>query len=190
MTEIKEVIQKLADPNPTAKSVIGTVRSVDMNAKTCDVEVEESFTRYGVRLTAIEDQADTGFIIEPKQGSDVHIRKVEGELPLWEVSLFSEVESVRMKNDSGAEILLKSNGQTHLHGDQFGGLVKIGKLQDNLNSIKTMVDAMNVAIPAALTAVGVGNAANGGTGSTSYTTAMSSQSINIQNMENTDVKHG
>ena len=57
-------------------------------------------------------------------------------------------------------------------------MVKIGELKENLDSLKTFVENMHKAIPAAIAAVGAGTTANGATG----------QSIMIKNMENTKIK--
>jgi len=190
MTNIRQAVEKLANPNPTLKGVIGTFKSVDLNAKTCDVSVEEGYDRLEVRLTAEENQSNTGFIIEPKVGSWVYIQMQEDNDAMWFVSMVSEVASVLLKNDSEASLLLKDNGETHLHGGQFKGLVKLDKVQANIDSLKNYVEAMNAALPIAFTAIGAAMSANGASGGSSYSGAMSALSVSFQNMENPKVKHG
>jgi len=75
-----------------------------------------------------------------------------------------------------------------MNGGNLGGLVKLQELEQNLNSIKTYLSALNGAISAAFTAVGAGPSANGASGAASFNTAMSAQQINYASMENTKIK--
>lgn len=174
MSVLKEAIRKLAsDPMQPPQVVVGKVRSVDWNEKTCVVEVEEGYDRLDVRLLATEGDSPNAFVMKPKVGSEVLVEMVEDNPAMTYVLAFTEVDEL------------------WLRGDAFGGLVKLAEVEHNLDELKVYVEALKAATQAAITAVGVGTAANGPTASSgTFEPAMAIQSINFQNMENPNVKHG
>lgn len=99
MSELKQLIERIIKPMLQKQVVTGTIKSVDMSTCTCDVTVENSYTRKGVRIKSIEDNALTGFILKPSVGSDVTIKMVENDRNMWELSMVSEVDMMYLKGD-------------------------------------------------------------------------------------------
>lgn len=171
-------------------SVVGKVTAVQA-PDTCTVEPIDGGAEYfKVRLRGTIDGSDDGTYAEPKIDSYVIISPLmNDEGQMW-VSRFTEVEKWHIKTDGGAKVEVLANGEVHLNGNSHNGLVKLQQLQANLDDIKSYVEAMNAAIGPAFAAVGAAMSANGAAGQSSYTGAMAGQSITLQNMENTKVKHG
>ncbi len=119
---LRESILRIVMPLLQPQNVVGKVKAVDANARTCDVEVGGSYTRLGVRLRAIEDGAQKGFILYPKVNSYVHISMSDGNRNIWYLSMASEVDNIE------------------LNGGQFGGLIKIQDLVDKVNRLENKVN--------------------------------------------------
>ena len=165
---IERIVRKMLKP----KCVVGKVTAVDATAKTCTVEVEGGYTRYGVRLRADEEGGNTGLYIIPAQNSRVLIEMIEGQTGMWYVAMVSEVNPIC------------------LNGDQYKGLLKLDEVKANMDTLKTYCETLKASTASGLAAVGIGALANGTTGQTAFNTAMASASINFQDMENPKVKHG
>lgn len=100
-----------------------------------------------------------------------------------------EVEEIEITDKMGFKCHLK-DGQLTINGDAFGGIVKIQELNDNLENLKTYCEALKSSIASGLSAVGIGSAANGGTGSQKFNSGMAGQSLDFDAMENETIKHG
>ena len=125
-----------------------------------------------VRLGAVINGNAKNLIIKPKIGSMVLIADMSlGTLRDLAIIGWSEVETIT------------------INGGELGGLVKIQKLEDNLNSLKTMIESIHAALPGAFTAIGAAAAAAGSLGATAYTQAMIGKSISIVDMEDEKIKH-
>ncbi|MNS21777.1 hypothetical protein D3C72_535470 [compost metagenome] len=96
------------------------------------------------------------------------------------------VEELNLKTTVKATL---NSPSTVFNDGKNRGLVKIKALEDNLDSLKLYIEAIHAALPGAFTAIGVGSAANGGTGSAIYLSGMAGKQIVIEDMENTDIKH-
>jgi hypothetical protein len=101
----------------------------------------------------------------------------------------AEVEEIVWVDKSGFEVKL-NNGELTLNGDQFGAMIKIDELQNNLDQLKNYVETMSAAIGPAFAAVGAAMSASGAAGQSSYEGATAASSINFSNMENDVIKHG
>lgn len=173
MSTLKEAIRKLSkDPMLPPQVVVGRVRSVDWSNKTCEVEVEDGYDRLNVRLLATEGNSPNAHVMKPKLHSEVLVEMVEDNPAMTRVCAYTEVDEM------------------WLRGDAFGGLVKLAEVQHNLDELKAYVEAMNTAVSAGINAVGESTSASGSAGSAAYDLAMAPQSINFQDMENPNVKHG
>ena len=95
------------------------------------------------------------------------------------VSQCSEVE----------KITIDCNGDIVINGGDNKGIVKIQELKDNLDSLKSYIEAMNTAISTGFSSVGESSAASGTAGKSAYTSAMTGRSINFKDMEDTKVTH-
>lgn len=103
--------------------------------------------------------------------------------------LYYDKQNKEWKLKVNNTILSVKDGQTTFNDGSNGGLAIVSKIQANLAALKTYVEAMNTALPSAFTAVGVGAAAAGSAGASSYNLAMAGKTITLENMENTKVKH-
>lgn len=159
-------IQNLVPPG----TVIGKVKEV--NGETCTVTLEaEKQDLFHVRLRASVNGHESGIIVSPAVGSYVLVSSIESDGRSHYITSVSEIDGIV------------------INGGKNRGMVKIDELEANLKALKEYVEAINTALPAAFTAIGSGSTANGGTGATSYQNAMSGKSIELEDMENTNIKH-
>lgn len=166
-------------------SFLATVESVDAAQYSCTVKIVGSDgILENVRLKA-EFQKNYGLAAIPKKGSFVVVTALTAAG--YFVSLCSEVETIELKIDSTG-LIIDKDGFVFNGGDN-AGVVKIDELKKNLESLKTFVEKMNNALPAAFTAIGAGPTASGAAGTSSYSGAMSGAVISFGDMENKKVKH-
>lgn len=182
MSNLRNIIRQLAgNPASTARLMVCEVKAVDQEARTVDVEpLDEGAPLLGVNLQANQGN-QVGLLQVPRVGSYVVVATLSG-YEAGVVVLMEDVERVEaVVGDYSLE--LSDEGIT-LNGGRLGGLVKIQELQQNLNTLKTYCEGLSNAVKTGLTAVGVGTAANGGTGASTFQTAMSGQAIVFKDMEN------
>jgi hypothetical protein len=120
--EMVEAIERIVKRMLKAKAVVGKVTAIDTSTKTCTVEVEGGYTRYGVRLRADEEGSSTGLYIIPANNSRVVIEMIEGQTGMWYVAMVSEVDTIC------------------LNGDQFRSLMKIEVVTDRLRRLEGKVN--------------------------------------------------
>lgn len=186
----------------------GIVKSVDETKRVCSVLLG-GITRENVLLYGVLDDTKKGFCFIPKIGSKVIITTISDTRSY--VSLFSEIDKVLTSIGDKVEILVDAeklqykNDKTSLiitgekvevtadvvefNGGKNKGLVKIAELEKNLDSLKKYVEAINIALPSAFTAVAAAMAANGALGATSYQASMAGKIIMFGKMENEKIKH-
>ncbi|NBR15974.1 MAG: hypothetical protein EBU01_15565 [Crocinitomicaceae bacterium] len=104
----------------------------------------------------------------------------DGKLENLTALVYSEIKNIK----------LVPTEKLILRNEDFGGLVKIKELEDNLKTLKTYIEALKTATSSGINAIGVGPAANGGTGKLAFETAMAGKIINLKEMENKNVQHG
>ncbi len=91
----------------------------------------------------------------------------------------------------GGTTVTVTNGLIQMNDGSLGGLVILQKVLDNLNALKNYIkQTLEPAVKNGIMAVGVGSAANGTTGATTFNSAVSAATIDFEDMENTNVKHG
>lgn len=162
----------------------GIVETVNEDDATIEVKLDdnEDLVVPVMLRSTVEDLK--GIIVIPEKGSEVVFCSIEGEDEFTLVNaskvakVLIDVPEVQIKIDE----LIINNGNN-------GALVILSKLQANLDSIKSYLDAQNKAISTGLKAVGVGTAASGTTGATAFDTAMQSQQLKFETMNNDKVKH-
>lgn len=173
--DIAESIRKLAGSANAFETFVCEVKSVD--GATCTVtRVLDGLEIADVRLNCHITENE-GIVVTPKVNSFVLVTNIDGRQHF--VSQCSEVE----------KITIDCNGDIIINGGDNKGIVKIQELKDNLNSLKSYIEAMDSAISAGLTGVGASTAASGEAGAQAYSSAMIGQSINFKDMEDTKVKH-
>jgi acetoacetate decarboxylase len=139
----------------------------EVNGNTCSVEpLDESAPINNVRLIA--GDSTTGVICVPKTGSVVVVTFMSESSAF--VSMFSEIETVV------------------IHGDQFGGLVKVDELRSQMDLMTARIDGIIDALK------NTSPDSNTGTFKTSLTPGLAQveglQKENFKDVENETVKHG
>ncbi|MBQ7057472.1 MAG: hypothetical protein IJM84_05950 [Bacteroidaceae bacterium] len=173
--DIAESIRKLAGSANTFETFVCEVKSVD--GATCTVtRVLDGLEIADVRLNCHITENE-GIVVTPKVNSFVLVTNIDGRQHF--VSQCSEVE----------KITIDCNGDIVINGGDNKGIVKIQELKDNLDSLKSYIEAMNTAISTGFSSVGESSAASGTAGKSAYTSAMTGRSINFKDMEDTKVTH-
>jgi len=184
--EIRDALREFASKVGPLGSVLGTVKSVDEGAFTCVLFDEDSNTELiDVRLRPVLDDNEF-FTVIPKVNTWALAIRIEEDED-WMILAVGEADKWKLKIGNTTQEI-DSNGIV-FNGGSLGGMAKIAELNNNFNSLKVYCEAMKAAIAAGLNAVGVAELANGGTGAAAFNTAMAAQSITIENMEDTKVKH-
>lgn len=172
--KIKDCLRELAGGAPI-ETEVAKVLSTD--GATCAViRVRDGMVISPVRLNAIST-SDKGVVVVPKTGTYVLVSRM-GENG-WFVSQCGEAERITI--DVETEIVINGGGNH--------GLVNIEELKNNLDTLKNYIETMKMAVSEGLTSIGAGPSANGATGKTAFETAMASQSIHFNDMEDTKVTH-
>lgn len=162
--KIRKSIKELAGATDlrfeTYAAIVTSVNGATCNAKrVLDDKIVER-----VRLNT-NVQEEKGLIIVPKVGSDVLITNIDGGASF--VSQYSEIEKIELNVDT-----------IIINGGQNGGLVEIGKLDENLERIKTYLKTLEAAL---LTSIaGLGGLLE---------IVSSANDISFVNMENETIKH-
>lgn len=215
--DIKDAILELtgSEAHVFPAKVIG----IDEDEFTCTVRRDDAVDYYDVRLRALVKGELQGFAFIPRMGSMVLVAHIglahetyicqyseidkviftDNDLEMIvdtenidihkgdNISLHIDKEIMTIINDN-SRIDIKSDVMLFNGGD-LRGLVKITELENNLNSLKTFVEAMHRSLPPAFTAVLAALSANGALGAQSYTASMAGKMIRFEDMENRKVKH-
>ena len=186
MRTLQDAIRRLAKDDTVAGITIGRVTAVDADARTVDVQpLDGEAPLLGLNLQA-NQTGTVGLVQFPRIDSCVIVGTFTNYGGAGAVLLCEDVE--RIEAAVGNYTLEITDEGITLNDGNLGGLVKIQELQQNLNTIKMYCEQLSNAVQTGLTAVGVGTAANGGTGASAFQAAMSGQSITFQDMENQSVK--
>ncbi len=175
MNKLHEAIYELANFDKKSQSLFGIVDKV--NGNTCDVIPLDPKRAPMQEVLLNASTKQDGWNLIPKEGSLVVVSKIDDNEAY--VAMFSEIEKAEI---CASDSIVFNKGE-------YGGLVKIKELEDNLKALKDYVEAMNQALPTAFNAVLASTSANGALGAQSYSGSMSGKSINLKNMENEKIKH-
>lgn len=166
--KVKKLIEQLARKQVSIMTVAAKVTAVDMDELTCDVEPLDGGAEYfGVRLRSVIDGSEGGFVVIPKVDSTVLVSLINNNDQSAYVSGIGEAEEIWMK------------------GNDFGGLVKVGELNSDMEKVKAFMEAVQNAFSSWVVVPNDGGAALKAL--SSAFTSLSQPSINY---ENEKVKHG
>ena len=133
MDDIEQLRRDFKDSATQTVNQICIVETVDKPKAICTVKLadNEELIYENVRLQAIDDEQDNGFIKYPKVGSSVIIAKIDNT-NFYYVSMFSEIEEIVLKIN-GKEILRITENSVVFNEGIKGSLVEIAKLKAQLN---------------------------------------------------------
>lgn len=179
MTILELIDKRIADFMIPLK--LCKVKDIDEGQRTCTCEpVDGDADILEVRLQASMGK-DKGFVLIPKKDSYVYVgffNKHAGVILLTEVidKVMIDIEQTSMLMDQDGVVF---------NGGDLHGMCKKQQVMDNYNSLKQYAEALK----AATQAVAVVCDMLVPTTSTTFQAAMAAFSINIQDVENTKVKH-
>ena len=120
---LKQVLAKVAKDQVPLFTKAGKIQSVDTTNLTCEVTFDHYPTLYDVRIRSTIDGNKKGLVIIPKTGSDVIVGMIENTPTSAFIIQYSEVEEIRLGDN------------------QFGGLVKIEPLVEQMNAIEEKLNS-------------------------------------------------
>jgi prolyl-tRNA editing enzyme YbaK/EbsC (Cys-tRNA(Pro) deacylase) len=150
---------------------VGVVSDISKAESEAIVTVKYNDLDFEARLQAVTGKGVGGFVPVPAVGSEVFCVSEGNSDNSFVVASFSELKKII------------------INGGELGGLVKLQELQDNLNSLKQYMEAINSALPGAFNAIGASTAANGASGGANYQGAMAGKAIQFKDMEDKKVLH-
>jgi len=168
-TEIAAYLKAIVGIENLPYSQLCTVVSVDETEMTCEVTPIDGGANFtDVRLMADNNDTSKGIFFKPAIGSIVMISP-QDEVTFF-VSMVSEVEDI------------------WLHGNQYGGLVKVIPTVEKLNNLENKV---NDIISKFNTHVHTGVTTGGGSSGTTATPVSGTLTPTVRgDIENTNVNHG
>lgn len=179
--KLAEILGNAGKKHIKVQTAWATVKEVDWEAKTMVA------TGVADALDYLDVSLGIGAVYrKPKAGTRCLLGIIEDNVAATFLIDAGELEELTI--ESTVKTNLKSVETVFNSGD-FGGLVKIQELKENLDQLKSFTEAIHSSLPGAFTAIGAGSAAAGTSGANSYSGAMTGQSIQFQDMENKKVKH-
>jgi hypothetical protein len=189
MSEIVQAIRQMVKPLINNDLMLGEVKEFDSSNWTITVELHQGGRVKKVTVRSVLNSEKTGIFVEPKVGSYVLCGRTDGKLENLSVIVFSEIVNMELMPEEDFKIQAKKI-QLLASDEDFGGLVKLQELEDNLNALKDYCEAMKSAVSTGLNGVGASPAASGSAGAGAFEGAMAGQQIIFKNMENENVTHG
>ena len=157
--EIREVRMMLSERlrNAAKAAMYGTVKSVDENARTCDVQIG-GIVYEGVLLYSVEKENLRGRGLIPKRESAVIVARIAASNRLY-VTMFSEIEKVIFT--VGDKVTMTCDGEKIeatapkivLNGGDLGGLINIKPITDKINELIEAHNTHTHSIPSGQVAV-------------------------------------
>lgn len=161
MSELRNIIRQLAQPDGETIALVCTVDEVDKTARTIDcTPINEGAPLLGVNLQA-NQEADYGFCLFPEKGSFVVVgfvadgaagvvlltEKIESaEIVIGDSSAVMDADGLRIKTEKMSADINREN--IIFNGGDLGGLVRVQDLTDRLNIIENDINALKDALSA------------------------------------------
>lgn len=153
MSDLRNIIRQLAQPDGETVALVCTVDEVDKTARTIDcTPINEGAPLLGVNLQA-NQEADFGLCLFPEKGSFVVVgfvadgaagvvlltEKIESaEIVIGGTSAVLDADGVRINTEKMSAHINREN--IIFNGGGLDGLVVIQKLTDKLNELKDTVN--------------------------------------------------
>lgn len=143
MSEIRKSLKALMQSDPTA--IFAKIISVDEVKATCSASLvsNEDMILEGVRLQAIDDENDNGFILIPAISSIVMLVCAEkvGENAEYIVVMCSKIDKINLKIDNVQKLKITKT-LIEFNGGAKGSMVEIAKLKTQLNTLENAFNAL------------------------------------------------
>ncbi len=202
MSDLRNIIRQLAQPDGETAALVCTVDEVDKTARTIDcTPINEGAPLLGVNLQA-NQEADFGLCIFPEKGSSVVVgfvadgaaavvlltEKIESaEIVIGRTSAVMDADGLRIDTEKMSAHIGREN--IVFNGGDLEGLVVVRKLTDKLNELKDTVNDLitkyNAHIHTTTATVGTGPV---GVISPTASTATAAKPFNKSDYENTKIK--
>lgn len=159
MSDLRNIIRQLAQPDGETAALVCTVDEVDKNARTIDcTPINEGAPLLGVNLQA-NQEADYGFCLFPEKGSFVVVgfvadgaagvvlltEKIESaEIVIGDTSAVMDADGLRIKTEKMSADINREN--IIFNGGDLGGLIKIENLTKRLNLIENDINKLKTAM--------------------------------------------
>lgn len=148
--ELLEILNRLIMRLIKKQIVRAKVLSVDTEEWTCEVEtLEGGIKRFEVKLRAVADGEETGFILIPSVDSIVLIGIVDNNESDGFIAKYSQVDGLVYVIKDKTELRSTSDGKwkwvadTHIHFDgATNGLIKIPKIVERVNNIENDINVL------------------------------------------------
>lgn len=148
MTDARKALKGFVKALQRPPLMTGKVVAVD--ADTCDVAPSDGGpTLYSVRLKPAMGTQEAGTITWPKVGSTCVVAELDGNANKYILVNCEQVDRVLVKLQGGATVEVRNNGTVELNGAQYGGLVKVQELRQELAKVNTFLTTLRSAISAA-----------------------------------------
>lgn len=155
MSDLRNIIRQLAQPDGETVALVCTVDEVDKTARTIDcTPINEGAPLLGVNLQA-NQEADYGFCLFPEKGSFVVVgfvadgaagvvlltEKIESaEIVIGDTSAVMDADGLRF--DVGDISAHLDKNAVAFNGGDLGGLVKVEALTKRLNTIENDINSL------------------------------------------------
>lgn len=164
------------------------VTEIDEDANTITAAPLDGGAEFvNVRLQAVAAM-DTGVLLMPAQDSYVLVELVEGNPHEAFVTLATEFKWIAIYQSGELRFKIDQQGHVMLHGDAFGGLVKINELVGKINQLEAKHNALCAQLEAV--PVPVTGAVSGPPVPGSYAAVKIQKQTTVDELQNERVKHG
>ncbi len=159
MSDLRNIIRQLAQPDGETVALVCTVDEVDKTARTINcTPINEGAPLLGVNLQA-NQEADYGFCLFPEKGSFVVVgfvadgaagvvlltEKIESaEIVIGDTSAVMDAVGFRIKTEKMSADINREN--IIFNGGDLGGLIKIEDLTKRLNLIENDINKLKTAM--------------------------------------------
>lgn len=162
MSSIEEAISKMARQKASVE--VGTATNIREAEELCDVEIAGKAPAKDARLSIATDKG-SGWLVVPKEGSNVVVVWVDGVLPV--VVAIGEVDKIVYKKG------------------ERGGLINIGDLVEKFNGL---VESLNSLVQVFNSHTHIASAQGSATAPTT-TPAQQAQRLNEDDIKDDEIKH-
>lgn len=141
MTDVKEVLKRFVKGQQRWPLITGKVKALD--GELCDVDPSDGGpTIFSVRIKPAVNNAAFGVIAYPKVSSPCVIGELDGDPNKYVLLQCERIDHMLVKMDGGAVLELRAGGVVAINDDDYGGLVKVQELRQDLAKVNAILQAI------------------------------------------------